>query len=62
MWDLKQFIEYDQTEFWTDLEDKTERLSSFKNLCKFEQIKIDWLIDTQTEVWSKNYFIKCEVW
>jgi len=32
----------DQTEFWTDLEDKTERLS------KIMQIK------SQTEVWSKN--------
>jgi len=34
----------DQTEFGTDLEDKTERLS----LEKFMQIR------TQTEVWSKN--------
>jgi len=35
----------DQTEFWTDLEDKTERLLSLE---KFMQIR------TQTEVWSKK--------
>jgi len=35
----------DQTEFWTDLECKTERLSSLET---FVQIR------TQTEVWSKN--------
>ena len=35
----------DQTEFWTDLEDKTERLSSLE---KFMQIR------TQTEVWCKK--------
>ena len=35
----------DQTEFWTDLKCKTERLSSIE---KFMQIR------TQTEVWSKN--------
>ena len=33
----------DQTEFWTDLEDKTERLSPLE---KFMQIR------TQTEVWG----------
>jgi len=35
----------DQTEFWTDLEYKTKRLSSLE---KFMQIR------TQTEVWSKD--------
>ena len=35
----------DQTEFWSDLEDKTERLSSLE---KFMQIR------TKTEVSSKN--------
>jgi len=35
----------DQTEFWTDLEDKTKRLSSLE---KFMQT------ETQTKVWSKN--------
>jgi len=35
----------DQTDFWTDLEDKTERLSSLE---KFMQIM------TKTKVWSKN--------
>ena len=35
----------DQTEFWSDLEDKTERLSSLE---KFMQIR------TKTKVWSKN--------
>ena len=35
----------DQTNFWSDLEDKTERLSSLE---KFMQIR------TKTEVWSKN--------
>jgi len=35
----------DQTEFWTDLEDKTECLSSLE---KFMQIR------TKTKVWSKN--------
>ena len=39
-----RFLE-DQTEFLTNIEDKTERLSSLE---KFMQIK------TQTEVWSKN--------
>jgi len=34
-----------QTEFWTDLEYKTKRLSSLE---KFMQIR------TQTEVWSKD--------
>jgi len=34
-----------KTEFWSDLEDKTERLSSLE---KFMQIR------TKTEVWSKN--------
>jgi len=35
----------DQTEFWSDLKDKTERLSSLE---KFMQIR------TKTEVCSKN--------
>jgi len=35
----------DQSEFWTDLEDKTERLSSLEKFMK---------IRTKTEVWSKN--------
>ena len=35
----------DQTEFWSDLEDKTERLSS---LDKFMQVR------TKTEVCSEN--------
>jgi len=35
----------DQTNFWSDLEDKTERLSSLE---KFMQIR------SQTEIWSKN--------
>jgi len=37
----------DQTEFWTDLEEKTKCLSSLK---KCMQINAN-----QTEVWSKNY-------